>query len=151
VLSVAVERATNAFKLRHPELRVESLSKEVEKVREQRITSRSLVLGVVLAVIAKANFFEIVTHLDAPWETLGWAHASGSQWFRDPATMSWGSFLYALGGSAITGIALGFGSKFWHDTLDSVLELKGIARGASQKRKAEAERVTKATLKEFEN
>ena len=151
VLSIAVERATNAFKLHNVELRVESKSKEVEKVREQRITDRSLAVGVVLAVLAKANFFEIVTHLDAPWETLGWAHASGSQWFRDPATMAWGSFFYALGGSAVTGIALGFGSKFWHEILDSVLELRGIAKGASQIRKAEAERLTNGATKDGEN
>ncbi len=138
VLSVAAERITNALKLRHSELRTPTQTPEGEKKREEQITYRGLTVGILLAIFVKANIFEILGHLDTPWETLGWVQVSGSQWFRDPSTANWGAFLYALGGSAITGIALGFGSKFWHDILDTVFELRGMAKRAGQKTKATA-------------
>lgn len=128
VLSIAAERATNFLKLRSPALRNASQADEQEKAREHSITLRSLIMGVAVAVIVKANLFEILTSIDAPWETLGWLRQSESRWVPAAATASVGSASYAVLGSALTGIALGFGSKFWHEILDSVLELRGIAK-----------------------
>ncbi|SRR6266540_762395 len=128
VLSIAAERATNFFKLRHPELRNPAEGVKHEKEREQRITFRSLLVGVALAVLVKANLFEILSSIDSPWDTLGWFQLGDSTWAPAAAAASFGTASYALLGSAITGIALGFGSKFWHEILDGVLELKGIAK-----------------------
>jgi type IV secretory pathway VirB2 component (pilin) len=37
--------------------------------------------------------------------------------------------LHALVGTVVTGIALSFGSKFWHDVLDRVYGVRAAARG----------------------
>jgi hypothetical protein len=137
VLSVAAERATNLVKLRDPAMSVEKDDKEKEKQREKEIAVVTLVTSVVLAVALKANLFEIMTRLDAPWNTLGWVQMSAGQWVRSPATDGLGTVLYAIGGSLVTGVALGFGSKFWHDMLDIVFNarerLKQAAKAAGGK------------------
>src|SRR3990172_9428627 len=73
-LSIATERLANAVKLRHPDLRpcAPRASRTAEKERERRIANRVLIVAVLLALVTKADFFAILTHLDAPWETLGW-------------------------------------------------------------------------------
>lgn len=43
-----------------------------------------------------------------------------------------------MGGCLVTRFALGFGSKFWHDLLGAVYELRDFARGANRRRSAEA-------------
>ncbi len=136
-LSVAAERVTNVLKLRHPDLRNERGTRAEEKDRERGITIRSVAVGMVLAIAMKADLFEILAELDAPWETLGWVQVSAGQWTRAAATVGVGPFLYALIGSAFTGIALGFGSKFWHDILDIVFQLRKITEVVREKRLAE--------------
>ena len=138
LLSVAAERATNLLKLRSEELRNERASPEEEKERERGITIRSVGMGVVLAVIVKADIFEMLSRLEAPWETLGWVRVTAGQWQQATATGGLGTFAYALVGSAFTGIALGFGSKFWHDILDTVFELRKIVQKVKEKRGFEA-------------
>jgi hypothetical protein len=124
VLSIAAERATNVFKLRRPDLRSARKTEDDEKDRERQITQACVIVSIVLALLVKADFFEILVHLDAPWETLGWVRLQGAEWVRSPAASGLSQFLYALGGSAVTGVALGFGSKFWHDMLDIVLNAR---------------------------
>jgi hypothetical protein len=128
VLSVAAERATNLLKLRSKEMRERSPDPDMEKKREQAITWRSILIGIGLAVLMKANLFELLSSLEAPWDTLGWIRMTDAGWIRVPATENLGTTVYAIGGSLLTGLALGFGSKFWHELLDAVLELRGLAR-----------------------
>ena len=109
ILSVAAER--NLTKLAHPELRQskKGVSREAEKDREQRIGNRVVLVSLLLAAAVKADFFAIIAHLDAPWETLGWTrNAVGSP----------GELVTTIAGTILTGFSLGFGSKFWHDLLD---------------------------------
>ena len=120
-LSVAAERLANAIKLRDPDLRKKRAGSGEEKDREQRIALRALLVAVLLAVVLKADFFQIVSHLQAPWETLGWAGAGH-------AASSSGQMLQAIGGMLVTGVALGFGSKFWHDVLDIVYGARNTVR-----------------------
>jgi hypothetical protein len=112
-LSVASERLANAMKLSDTDLREKKGSPQQEKVRERRIGLRALAASVALALLMKADFFAILSHLDAPWDTLGWVRPAEDQW-----TVS--RLLQALDGSIVTGISLAFGSKFWHDVLDLV-------------------------------
>lgn len=128
VLSVAAERVANIIKFRDPDLRNRELKEADEREREGRIQSRVVVVGIAIAIIVKADLFSILTHLDEPWSTLGWVSVTGSQWFRSPATQSIGTILYAVAGSVLTGLALGFGSKFWHDVLSTVYELRNLTR-----------------------
>lgn len=133
VLSIAAERATNFFKLRKADLRESKGSDKGEKEREQRITVRSLLVGIAVAVLVKANLFEILTRVDAPWDTLGWLQQAETAWVPAAAAGSVGTASYAVMGCVLTGVALGFGSKFWHEILDGVLELRGIAKKIRKK------------------
>ena len=69
-LSLAAERITNIVKLRSKDLRNKA---EDEKDRERQITNRALLCSLAVALAVKADFFEILSRLDAPWETLVWA------------------------------------------------------------------------------
>ena len=112
-LSVAAERLANAMKLGDTDLREKKASPQEEKARERRIALRALAASVALALLMKADFFEILSHLQAPWDTLGWVRPAEEQW-----TVS--RLLQALAGTIVTGISLAFGSKFWHDVLDLI-------------------------------
>lgn len=117
-LSLAAERLANAMKLGHTELREKKESSREEKARERCIAVRALAASVALALVMKADFFAILSHLDAPWDTLGWVRPAGDRW-----TLS--LFLQSLTGTIVTGISLAFGSKFWHDVLDLVHGVRG--------------------------
>ena len=127
-LSVAAERLTDWLKMRRPQLRQRSLDPEAEKEREAAIATCSLLVGVLLAMLVKADFFLIMARLDNPWETLGWLELRGQRWVPVAATDSIGVFLYTLGGCVITGLALMFGSRFWHEILEALFELRDAAR-----------------------
>lgn len=135
-LSTATERVTNLLKLRRSELRTTAPAdsaherKENEKLREKRITELGLAVGVALAVLMKADLFAMLAHLEAPWETLGWVRVQGEEMVRSRALSSVGHAAYAIGGSALTGLSLMFGSKFWHDVLDIVLQTRQRLRPA---------------------
>jgi len=151
VLSIAAERVMNVFKLRRSELREsqtdlvaldekatdEEKQKALkqEKEREGVIAQGTLLVSIALAILVKADFFEILTHVDAPWDTLGWVRVSGAQWVRSTATTGISQFFYALGGCAITGIGMGFGSKFWHDMLDIVYNARENLKQATKRDK----------------
>jgi len=135
VLSVAAERITELLKLRDSDLRDRKLAiaKGEEKERAYKISLRATLIGMILALGVKADFFEILTHLEDPWATFGWVQVKEHQWFKAPATRGVGNFIYALSGCVLTGIALGFGSKFWHDVLGAVYELRSIARNRNER------------------
>lgn len=132
-LSVAAERLTNFFKLRNPNLRERPKdgpdAARDAAARDYAITGRTLVAGIVIALVVKANFFEILAHLEDPWTTLGWVAVDGGNWVRAAASSNLGTALYAVFGSVLTGIALGFGSRFWHDVLETMTAIKEAKRG----------------------
>ena len=119
VLSIAAERLANAIKLRDPVLREKKHKTHEEKERERLIAHRTLAVSILLAVLVKADFFAILAHLEAPWDTLGWAR---------PQSLS--ALLYTILGTVLTGLSLGFGSKFWHDMLDLVYGVRDAIRSA---------------------
>ena len=126
-LSIAAERLTNLFKLRRETLKTRQVG-DKERDREYAISFSTIWIGILLAILVKASFFEIMNHLDQPWETLGWVRLEDYRWIRSSATAGLASFVYTLGGCVITGIGLGFGSKFWHDLLGTLYEVRSIAR-----------------------
>ena len=117
VLSMVAERVANAIKLGRPDLRHRKHTAWEEKERERRIARVAVVASILLAVVVKADFFEILAHLEAPWDTLGWSRPTG-------AAASVGRLLQTVFGTVVTGLALGFGSKFWHGVLDAVARLR---------------------------
>ena len=124
-LSIASERLANAMKLGDPDLREKKAGAREEKDRERRIAHRALAASVLLAVLMKADFFQILSHLEAPWDTLGWVPLPEGGW-----TLS--RLLQTLGGTIVTGISLGFGSKFWHDLLDLLYGVRTAIAGGSK-------------------
>jgi hypothetical protein len=81
-----------------------------------------------VALLLKADLFEIMSRMDKPWETLGWVHVENYRWMRSAASNSVPGAIYAAAGCVFTGVALGFGSKFWHDTLGAVYEVRDMTR-----------------------
>ncbi len=133
-LSVPAERITNTWKLRL-EVRDGGLGRSTDadrRSREYGVSGRSLCVGVVVALVAKADLFAILDQLDAPWETLGWLQSQGTSWVRARATSGPGSLMHALAGCILTGVALGFGSKFWHDVLGTVYEARSRLRRGNE-------------------
>jgi len=130
VLSVAAERLANVLKLAHPKLREpkRTVSRAAEKERERQIGNRVLVVSLLLAAAVKADFFAIIAHLDAPWDTLGWT--------RDAIT-SPAELVSTLAGTVVTGVSLGFGSKFWHDALDILYGARDRVRLFRSRREGE--------------
>jgi hypothetical protein len=129
-LSIAAERLANLTKLAHPSLSRRGASRIEEKERERRIGNRVVVVSVLLAAAVKADFFAIVAHLDAPWDTLGWTRkAPGS-----PADL-----VTTVAGTILTGLSLGFGSKFWHDALDILYGARSKLRRLSRRARRAAD------------
>jgi hypothetical protein len=132
LLSVTAERITNGLKMRQEELRIRKSDAADERERERAIGFRTLLVGVLLALLTKASLFEILVQLDHPWQALGWVRVADGGWTRSVALQSIGAFLYTFGGCVLTGLGLAFGSKFWHDLLGTVFEIRNIARMRSQ-------------------
>lgn len=88
VLSVAAERVTDVVKLRRNGV----WRGLPDDARRLRITSVSVVAGIVIAVATKADLFAMLARPEAPWSTLGWVRADGSGWVRH-ATAAGGSGL----------------------------------------------------------
>jgi hypothetical protein len=127
------ERITNVLKMRNDDLRIRKLSESDERVRELRIQTRSLTVCIFVAVLLKADIFTIIAHLEEPWRTLGWVRVTGAQWFQTPSLGGVDTAIYSIVGCVFTGFALGFGSKFWHDILGSVYEMRDkVRRGRFQ-------------------
>jgi hypothetical protein len=105
-------------------MRTQSEDSSKEKERERDIAWTGMGVAAVVAILAKADLFEILRRLDAPWETLGWAQFTGTGLIRTASITGPLSVIYAIGGCLLTAFALGFGSKFWHDMLDIVFNAR---------------------------
>jgi len=128
VFGLFTERLSNILKLRHPRLRGHRVDSSEEYRREHDIQLRTMIVGILFAVLVKADLFSILTHLDAPWRTLGWVRVTGIQWFQSPATASVGTILYAVVGCLFTGVVLASFAKLWHDLLDIIFGIRSVAR-----------------------
>jgi ABC-type Fe3+ transport system permease subunit len=133
ILSLAGERATNIIKLKSNELRVRKKDEDGTRKREQKINIRNILINIFFSLIIKANFFEIITHLNDPWKTLGWVQLQDNQWVLSHALDSLGMTLLAVVGCIVMGISLGFGSKFWHDILGIIYEIRNSKRKLNEK------------------
>lgn len=136
ILSVVAERMTNFVKLGNDDLR---LRKDNDRTHEQRVQNRNLIVSISLALLTKADLFAILSNLDDPWKTLGWVRVTGGHAFMTEAATAAGPFLIALVGCVFTGFALGFGSRFWHDILGSVLEMRKRLRNNPAAEKSDPE------------
>jgi hypothetical protein len=152
VLSLVVEKINDLIKLRNPALSVHKTSEEKEKERERDILFRNILVGIGIALVLKADAMQILISGEGA-EVIGWEKVfflgqpeeeelTAANFFyfenlafRNGAGMGLFAWLFALVGIATTGVALSFGSKFWHDVLGIIYELKEARASVRRKLK----------------
>lgn len=111
ILSTISERVTNFIKLnlqsvteRLGNFRDKENSQIKEKEREKGILNWAIVIGILVSVLAKADLFYMVKEgkLQQSWVDIN------------------------ILGCLLTGFFISLGSKFWHDLLDLLLQVKNL-------------------------
>lgn len=118
MLSLVTEKISNILKLWIPALAIRSQDGSTEEItRDRRIQLTSVAIGILVALMCHADFFDIMNNAGniSPWLT--WEQVT----FK------------GIGGCIITGFFLSQGSKFFHDLLDTLLYLKNTKRTLYQK------------------
>lgn len=90
-----------------------------EKARAFRILKINVWCGILTAAILKADLIRIFNKIKEPGTTIGWNAISDYE-FIDKA--------FLIPGIILTGCFISFGSKFWHDLLDILYEIKNAKR-----------------------
>lgn len=90
-----------------------------EQDRVYRILKINVWSGILLAVILKADLIKIFNNITEPGKTLGWKNISDYE-LLDAILLPFGIIL--------TGCFISFGSKFWHDLLDILYQIKNTKR-----------------------
>lgn len=153
ILSLITERVANFFKLKLSGTRQTAFTKRgvsyyfkfnntaykssnvrEEKKREYRVLKINLFFGFVVALAFRADLFQIIDHINEPTAHIGW----DSFLYDWPLNPDWnygtkilyriGSLLVTVTGCFLVGSFLSFGSKFWHDLLDLILQVKEYRR-----------------------
>jgi hypothetical protein len=147
ILSLISERVANFFKLKLSETRklldktgtirhffsfnntsIRKKDPKEEKDREFRILKINLFFGCAIAIGFHADLFGIIKHIDDANNVLSW-NSEYLELKQDCFLTTIGIILLSLLGCFFTGVFLSFGSKFWHDMLDLIMEVKNY-RGA---------------------
>lgn len=140
ILSLISERITNFFKLRFrkddsntpkPTNSKTSDDKTLTQKKEKKTLNIALLCGVGTALLVKANLFQMFhsgkTTFDFAW-SLEDVH-------------SFSQISYTILGCILTGIFLSFGSKFWHDVLDLLFQMKKLRRKLVDKETYQAKNI----------
>jgi len=90
-----------------------------EKARAFRILKINVGSGIILALILKADLIKIFNNINEPGKTLGWNNIC-EYGILDAILLPFGILL--------TGCFISFGSKFWHDLLDILYQIKNTKR-----------------------
>jgi hypothetical protein len=98
-----------------------------EKERAYRILKINIWSGILLAAILKADLIKIFNDIENPGNTLGWNNLEiykieGVNWYQNP------NYWFLPFGIILTGGFISFGSKFWHDLLDILYQIKNAKR-----------------------
>lgn len=94
-----------------------------EQARAYRILKINVWCGIITAVILKADLIKILNNVQDSGKTIGW---SNIQEYKQL------DYLFLPFGLILTGCFISFGSKFWHDLLDILLEIKNAKRTLTQ-------------------
>jgi len=100
-----------------------------EEKRYYRILKINIWCGFVTAWALHADIFTIINKINDPFEAIGWKNIT---WIWEENWIWKGSMAYEwivfLIGCFATGCFISFGSKFWHDLLDILLQIKNYRR-----------------------
>lgn len=138
-LSFISERFSNFFKLLLPSsgkfgfgnLRHKEDDAKKEKVRERKIFLISLLSGEIVAFALKADLFQIIENGKIGWNQ----NSNGLLW---------------IVGCLFTGFFLSWGSKFWHDLLGILFEVKNLRKAYAQEKTAQVKRESAEIAPEVE-
>lgn len=132
ILSLISERIITWFKLyygrlgrwfiffttKEEDLRSIPRNSAEEKRREVKTLGLNITMSIVIAISSKANLFDILSNME-PYSVLGWTCATIKLITKNPF-----SFLKVIFGCILTGFFISLGSKFWHDMLDMLYQIK---------------------------
>lgn len=148
ILSLTCERLSNFIKLTLQDvplikilvgnLRHQSSKTEDEKKRERGVLITSIIVGIFIAGLLKMDLYHIFINLDT-------ANLSGLIGWNEKITLR--TFFSAVPGIIICGIFLSFGSKFWHDLIDMLLQIKNAKRALTDKQTYEIEQADEVAKK----
>ncbi|MBK8954086.1 MAG: hypothetical protein IPM34_00830 [Saprospiraceae bacterium] len=122
MLSLITEKVSNFIKLNIPSLSLKiPEDTDWEKKREKKIQLLSGIIGILVALLCNADFFQLIKTQGAmiPLNSI--------------TDFSFKSIL----GCLITGLFLSQGSKFFHDLLDTLLYYKNVKRALYSKQEIE--------------
>lgn len=100
---------------------IKKINPREEKEREFRILRINIFFGLLVALSYRADLFQMIAHIDHPTSHIGWTNFSTDYDASDCGP------LFLLGtffGCIFTALFLSFGSKFWHDMIDLIMQLK---------------------------
>lgn len=86
-----------------------------EDKRDKRLIGLNIVFGSIIALLIRADLINILKDAEHPGNTLGWD--------TFVKQLPW-SGITLLPGCFLTGCFLSLGSKFWHDLVDLLLQVK---------------------------
>lgn len=129
ILSMVTEKITNWIKLGNKWS--DKFGKLEGKAKERQVQKLSMTTGIVIAIAAKANIFKVYDpDFNMFWASVDFSFCNDADG-KDCVTL--GTFLLNIFGSVITGIFLSLGSKFFHDLLDILLQVKNAKRKLNER------------------
>ena len=111
------EKIGNFIKLSEISWLKKRMKTSSEDQRERKIQTMSMLTGIGVALIAKANIFQVYSN---PKFEFFWSSTDLN------ATLA--GWLSNILGSLLCGLFLSLGSKFFHDLLDMLLQVKNLKR-----------------------
>ena len=90
-----------------------------EQARTYRILKINVWCGIITAAILKADLIKIFNNIQSPGDTIGWNNITEYKAI---------DYVFLIPGIVLTGLFISFGSKFWHDLLDILYEVKNTKR-----------------------
>lgn len=144
ILSIISERITNAAKLWMSDfniidgintgnLKQRETDPRLEKLRERRILGWNLFFGFITAGIVQVSMLCVAANLNNPYSVIGWNNIGNV--VDGPLN----AFTLIIGWF-FTACFISLGSKFWHDLLDLLFEVKNARNLVNQKTAADLNR-----------
>lgn len=124
ILSLITEKVANFIKLNSTRLTIPQTSVLFENARSRDIQKRTIIIGIIVAILCKASLFTLFK----PDAVFFWT-------MKDFETGSLSNLPVIIFGCLFTGIFLSLGSKFFHDLLDLLLEAKNLKRKLADRSK----------------
>lgn len=104
--------------------KIQTIAKDEKNKVEFAITKLSILIGFIIAIAFKADLFALIQTDQMPHTLLGWGAIDICPCKLD----CWLEFSKVLPGCFATGFLLTFGSKFFHDLLELLYEVKRLRR-----------------------